>query len=44
VVFHLALTFGLEDDPVQALELAVGLIEDSARQRGIAGGVQASFA
>jgi predicted glutamine amidotransferase len=43
VVFHLALTFGLEDDPVQALELAVGLIEDSARQRGIAGAVQASF-
>jgi len=37
VVFHLALTFGLGDDPVQALELAVGLIEDSARQRGIAG-------
>jgi predicted glutamine amidotransferase len=44
VVFHLALTFGLEDDPVQALELAVGLIEDSARQRRIAGAVQASFA
>ena len=43
VVFHLALTFGLEQDPVRALELAVGLIEETARGRGIAGAVQASF-
>jgi predicted glutamine amidotransferase len=43
VVFHLALTFGLEEDPVGALELAVGLIEQAARRHGIAGAVQASF-
>jgi glutamine amidotransferase len=43
VVFHLALTFGLEDDPIRALEMAVGLIEASARRRGVAGAVQASF-
>ncbi len=43
VVFHLALTFGLEQDPVRSLELAVGLIEETARGRGIAGAVQASF-
>jgi len=43
VVFHLALTFGLERDPVGALEAAVGVIEEAARRRGIAGAVQASF-
>jgi predicted glutamine amidotransferase len=43
VVFHLALTFGLEDDPIQALERTVGLIEETARGHGIAGAVQASF-
>jgi predicted glutamine amidotransferase len=43
VVFHLALTFGLEEDPVRGLELAVGVVEEAARQRGIAGAVQASF-
>jgi predicted glutamine amidotransferase len=43
VVFHLALTFGLEDDPIAALEATVGLIEETGRERGIAGGVQASF-
>ena len=43
VVFHLALTFGLEEDPIGALERTVGLIEEAARQQGIAGAVQASF-
>jgi predicted glutamine amidotransferase len=43
VVFYLALTFGLEDDPIGALERAVGLIEATARKRGIDGAVQASF-
>jgi predicted glutamine amidotransferase len=43
VVFHLALTFGLERDPVGALEQAVGAIEEAAGRRGIAGAVQASF-
>ena len=43
VVFYLALTFGLEEDPIQALETTVGLIEETARERGIPGAVQASF-
>ena len=30
VVFHLALTLGLEEDPIGALEATVGLIEDTA--------------
>jgi len=43
VVFHLALTFGLEEDPIQALETTVGLIEDVARRHGVASAVQATF-
>jgi predicted glutamine amidotransferase len=43
VVFNLALTFGLEDDPIQALEQTVGLIETSAGRRGCAPMVQATF-
>jgi len=43
VVFNLALTFGLDDDPLQALELTVGLIEETARRHDVAGAVQASF-
>jgi predicted glutamine amidotransferase len=43
VVFHLALTLGLEDDPIEALEATVGLIEAVARRHGVAGAVQASF-
>jgi predicted glutamine amidotransferase len=43
VVFYLALTLGLEADPIGALEATVGLIEDTARGRGIAGAVQATF-
>ena len=43
VVFHLALTFGLEEDPIQALETTVGLIEDVARRHGVASPVQATF-
>jgi glutamine amidotransferase len=43
VVFGLALTLGLEDDPVDALERTVGLIEDAASRRGVAGAVQATF-
>jgi glutamine amidotransferase len=33
--FYLALTFGLEDDPVGAVERAVGLIEAIGREHGI---------
>ena len=43
VVFHLALTLGLEDDPIDALEKTVGFIEGAARRRGVSGAVQASF-
>jgi glutamine amidotransferase len=43
VLFHLALTFGLEDDPVEALEQAVGLVEEAARRHGIENAVQASI-
>jgi predicted glutamine amidotransferase len=43
VVFHLALTFGLEQDPIAALERTVGVIESAAERRGIAGAVQATF-
>jgi predicted glutamine amidotransferase len=43
VVFHLALTFGLEEDPVRALELTVGLIEAAAHPHGIKDAVQGTF-
>jgi predicted glutamine amidotransferase len=43
VVFHLALTLGLEEDPVGGLERAVGVIEEAAARHGIAGAVQATF-
>jgi predicted glutamine amidotransferase len=43
VVFHLALTFGLEANPIGALERTVGLIEETARRHGVTNAVQASF-
>ena len=43
VIFYLALTLGLEQDPLAALELAVGVIEEIARLRGIESAVQATF-
>src|SRR4051794_7058678 len=43
VLFHLALTFGLEDDPIAALERTVGLVERLAAERGIPNALQASF-
>jgi glutamine amidotransferase len=43
VIFHLALTHGLMDDPIRALERTVGLIEAVAGEHGIDGAVQASF-
>jgi glutamine amidotransferase len=42
VLFHLALTFGLEHDPVAALELAIGLVEATAVKHGIENAIQAS--
>ena len=35
VLFHLALTYGLEDDPPAALERAVGSVEAAARDHGV---------
>ena len=43
VLFHLALTFGLEDDPVGALERTIGLVESAAARHGIERAVQASI-
>ena len=43
VVFQLALTFGLEDDPIGAIEQTVGLIESAAQAHGIPDAVQATF-
>ncbi len=43
VVFHLALTFGLEEDPIGALERTVGLIEATGRKHGKSGLVQGTF-
>ena len=33
--FYLALTFGLEDDPLSAVERAVGFIEETGRRHGV---------
>src|SRR5215212_1127092 len=43
VLFHLALTYGLEDDPIAALERTIGLVEATAAAHGIAHDVQASI-
>jgi glutamine amidotransferase len=43
VVFQLALSFGLEDDPIEALERTVGFIEATAREHGIGAAVQGTF-
>src|SRR4029079_6531526 len=39
-LFYLAITFGLEDDPLPAVERAVGFIETTARAHGIEHPVQ----
>jgi predicted glutamine amidotransferase len=43
IVFHLALTLGLEDDPIDALERTVGVIEATARRHDVDGAVQGTF-
>jgi glutamine amidotransferase len=43
VLFGLALTLGLEEDPIAALERAVGLIEAVAARHGIEDAVQGTF-
>jgi predicted glutamine amidotransferase len=44
VLFHLALTFGLEDDPPAAVEAAVGLIEEVGRKHGVEHPIQMTVA
>jgi glutamine amidotransferase len=43
ILFHLALTFGLETDPIGALEQTVGLVEAVAREHGVAEPMQGTF-
>ena len=43
VLFHLALTYGLERDPVSALERTIGLVEATAERHGIEHAVQTSI-
>jgi predicted glutamine amidotransferase len=43
VVFNLALTHGLEEDPIGALERTVGFIEATAEPHGIPDAVQGTF-
>jgi predicted glutamine amidotransferase len=40
VLFYLALTFGLEEDPIGAVEQAVGFVETTGRERGVEHPVQ----
>jgi predicted glutamine amidotransferase len=44
VVFHLAVTQGLESDPIGALERTLGIVEAVAREHGVAAPVQGTFA
>jgi predicted glutamine amidotransferase len=43
VVFHLALTLGLESDPIAALERTIGLIEATAAEHDVPAAVQGTF-
>ena len=43
VLFYLALTYGLERDPIDALERTIGLVEATAVRHGIEHAVQASM-
>ncbi|GAA0898722.1 class II glutamine amidotransferase [Virgisporangium ochraceum] len=44
VMFHLALTFGLEDDPVRAVERMAGFVESVARRHGVPDPLQMTVA
>jgi glutamine amidotransferase len=44
LMFYLALTFGLRDDPVSAVERMVGFVEATARDHGIAHPMQMTVA
>ncbi len=43
IMFHLALAFGLEDDPFPALERMVGLVEATAAEHGVETPMQMSL-
>jgi glutamine amidotransferase len=44
VMFYLALTFGLREDPVAAVERMVGFVEDAGRRHGVANPMQMTVA
>ncbi len=44
LLFHLALTFGLEEDPLGAMERAVGFVERKATEHGVDSPVQMTVA
>jgi predicted glutamine amidotransferase len=44
VMFYLALTFGLEDDPVHAVERMVGFVEETGRSHGVEHPIQMTVA
>ena len=44
VLFHLALTYGLETDPPTAMEQAVGLVEEVGREHGVEHPIQMTVA
>ena len=44
VMFYLALTFGLEDDPVDAVERTVGFVEMTGRKHGVQDPIQMTVA
>ena len=43
-MFYLALTFGLEDDPIDAVGRMVGLVEEAGRRQGIEHPIQMTVA
>jgi predicted glutamine amidotransferase len=43
-MFYLALTFGLEDDPIDAVARMVGLVEDVGRRHGVEHPIQMTIA
>jgi glutamine amidotransferase len=44
IMFFLALTFGLQDDPIAAVEAMIGFIEDVGRRHGVARSLQMTLA
>jgi predicted glutamine amidotransferase len=44
LMFHLALTFGLQEDPLPALELMAGFVEATGRSHGVAEPLQMTVA